>query len=64
MDVQISPYSIVLSNKKSGKIRICMNYHKLNDVTRKDGFLLLQIDTILDSLGVSKYFLLDSNSGR
>ena len=61
-----SPYSapIVLVTKKDGNNRMCVDFRKLNDVTRKDPFPLPQIDQILDHLHGAKVFSsLDLASG-
>ncbi|GFN74261.1 Pol polyprotein, partial [Plakobranchus ocellatus] len=61
-----SPYAapIVVVRKKSGEIRLCCDYRKLNEVTRKDAFPLPRIEECLDALGGSKYFsTLDLASG-
>ena len=61
-----SPYAapIVVVRKKSGEIRLCCDYRKLNDVTRKDAFPLPRIEECMDALGGSKYFsTLDLASG-
>jgi hypothetical protein len=34
--------------KRNGKLHICVDYHKLNVQTKKDPFLLLFLDLILD----------------
>lgn len=54
-----SPWAspIVLVLKKDGTLRFCVDYHKLNAVTKKDSYPLPRIDDILDSLGNAKYFL-------
>ena len=55
---------VVLVTKKDGTIRFCMDYRKLNDVTRKDAYPLLRIDDTLDALRGSQYFTtLDLYSG-
>ncbi len=41
---------IILVRKKDGTIRFCVDYHKLNDVTHKDAYLLPRIDDILEAL--------------
>ena len=53
-----SPYSgpFVLVTKKDGSNRICVDFRKLNEVTRKDAFPLSQIDQIIDHLHGSKVF--------
>ena len=55
---------IILVKKKSGKLRFCVNYRKLNSVDVGHAHPLPRIDDILDSLGDSKYFTtLDLRSG-
>ncbi len=53
-----SPWAspIVLVRKKNGTLRFCVDYRKLNAVTRADTFPLPRIDDLLDQLGCSKYF--------
>ena len=66
IDVSSSPWSspIVLVKKKDGTTRFCVDYRKLNAVTRKDSYPLPRIDDVLDSLSGSKYFTtLDLQSG-
>ena len=61
-----SPYSapIVLVTKKDGSNRMCVDFRKLNDVTRKDAFPLPQIDQIVDHFHGAKVFSsLDLASG-
>ena len=61
-----SPWAspIVLVRKKDGMTRFCVDYRKLNDVTRKDAYPLPQIDTTLDTLSGSQWFsTLDLLSG-
>ena len=62
----ISPWAspIVLVTKKDGTTRFCIDYRKLNDVTRKDAFPLPRTDECLDVLSGAKYFCtLDLASG-
>ena len=50
--------------KKDGSHRFCVDYHKLNSVTKADTFPLLRIDYLLDQLGKAKFFMtLDMASG-
>lgn len=53
-----SPWSspIVLVQKKDGALQFCVDYRKLNQVTKLDEFLLLRIDDTLDLLAGNGYF--------
>ncbi|PIK41092.1 putative transposon Ty3-I Gag-Pol polyprotein [Apostichopus japonicus] len=53
-----SPYAspIVLVKKKSGTLRLCIDYRQLNAVTVKDSFPLPRIEETLEALGGAKYF--------
>lgn len=53
-----------LCSKKDGTTRPCVDYRKVNDVTRKDAYPLPRVDDCLDSLSKSKLFsTLDLQSG-
>ena len=55
---------IVIVRKKTGEIRICVDYRKLNAVTIKDAYPLPRVDDLLDALSGSAYFSsLDLASG-
>jgi len=50
--------------KKNGQLRFCIDYRRLNAITKKDVYPLPRIDDILDQLGKAKYFIsLDLASG-
>ena len=58
----VSP--IVLVQKKKGSTRFCVDYRKVNKVTRKDAYPLPRIDDTLDTLSGAKWFsTLDLISG-
>ena len=61
-----SPWSspIVLVSKPDGSTRFCIDYRKVNSVTKKDAYPLPRIDDTLNALGGAKYFItLDLQSG-
>ena len=50
--------------KKDGKLRFCIDYRKLNEVTVKDSYPIPRMDDCLDSLGEASVFTgLDAYSG-
>ena len=61
-----SPWSspVVLVSKKTKDWRLCVDYRKINAITKKDRYPLPDINTSLDCLQGSQYFsLLDLRSG-
>ena len=61
-----SPWAspVVLVTKKDGTSRFCIDYRKVNSVTRKDAYPLPRVDDLLDTLAGSQLFsTLDLISG-
>ncbi|XP_017476110.1 PREDICTED: RNA-directed DNA polymerase homolog [Rhagoletis zephyria] len=61
-----SPWSspIVLVKEKDGQMRFCVDYRKLNDVSKNESYLFPKIYDTLDSLTGTKWFpTLDVKSG-
>lgn len=54
----------VLVRKKDGTLRFCVDFRKLNLITKKDSYPLPRIDDILDQLSGNAWFAtLDLKSG-
>lgn len=50
------PSPIVLVRKKNGKIRRCIDFRKVNEVTKVDVFPLPRIQDCLDAVNGAKHF--------
>ena len=62
-----SPWSfpVVIVDKKDGSKRFCVDFRKLNQITKKNSYPLPLIDDILALLGKAKFFTsLDLKSGH
>ncbi|GBO40045.1 Transposon Ty3-I Gag-Pol polyprotein [Araneus ventricosus] len=53
-----SPWSspVVLVKKKDGNWRFCVDYRRLNKITKRDVYPLSRIDDTLDCLSKAEYF--------
>ena len=53
-----SPWSapVVMVPKKDGKLRFCIDYRKLNAVTKRDQYPLPRIDDLLNATENAKYY--------
>jgi len=66
IEESVSPWSspIVLVRKKSGELRMCVDYRKLNSKTIKDSYRIPTIEELIDTLGGASWFAtLDLSSG-
>ena len=48
--------NVVIVTKKDGSPRFCIDYRKLNELTKKDAYPLPSIEVCLDALAGSRYF--------
>ena len=56
IEPSISPFAnpVILVHKKDGTMKLCINYRKLNVITKKDAHPLPRIEDIFDTLSGSK----------
>ncbi len=47
---------VVLATKKDGSVRFCVDYRRLNKITKRDVYPLPRIDDNLAALGRSQFF--------
>lgn len=54
----VSPYGapVLFARKKTGELRLCIDFRSLNSNTRLDVFPLPHIADLLDRLGRAKFF--------
>ena len=48
-------YLVVITHRKDGKPRFCVDFRRLNNVTKRDAYPLPQVDATLDKLRGAKY---------
>lgn len=48
-------FPVVIVPKKDGSIRLCVDYRKLNTVSKSDSYPMPQVDELIDRLGGAKY---------
>ena len=46
---------IVLVKKKDGTLRLCVDYRRLNSVSKSDAYPMPRIDDLIDQLGEARY---------
>ena len=58
IEPSITPFSspVILVCKKGGTMRLCIDYRKLNSITKKDAHPIPGIEDIFDTLSGSKFF--------
>ena len=54
--IELIPGTSPIVKKKDGSMRLCVDYHALNEVTIKNRYPLPRIDDLFDQLKGAKYF--------
>ena len=54
---------IVLVGKKDGSLRLCVDYRRLNSISKADAYPMPRIDELIDGLGKARY-ILQKDTGR
>ena len=54
---------IMLVGKPDGSIWFCVDYRKVNDVSRFDAYPMPRVDKLLDRLGTARFSTLDLTNG-
>jgi hypothetical protein len=47
---------LIARNPSSGKLRFCVDYRKLNAITKKDRYPIPLVDELMDCLAGAKFF--------
>ena len=47
---------IVMVTKKNGGIRFCIDYRRVNEVSRFDAYTMPRVNELLDRLGIAQFF--------
>ena len=46
---------VIFVKKRGGGLRFCVDYHRLNEISRKDSYLIPRIDETLRTIAAAKY---------